>query len=102
MSVNKLTKDDLTRKFIDLADKNNTYLERVSNILENINDNNKVHGKALNLLKNSTDTNTVATNNMIKAFDRMFFLLVIVVLALIVLAGVKNIKDFLPFLHFPL
>ena len=98
----KLTKDVLTQKLIDLNEKTNVYMERVANVLSELNDNNKTHSKALNLMKTAVDNNTYANNNMASIFNKMifilFFLLVLVVVALIILAGVKNVKDILPFL----
>lgn len=99
--MSKLTKDELTRKLIDLNEKTNVYMERVANVLSELNDNNKTHTRALNFMKTAVDNNTTASNNMILIFNKMifilFFLLVLVVVALIILAGVKNIKDVLPF-----
>lgn len=107
--MGKLSKDDLVERLIDLNQKSNVYMERVANVLTELNDNNKTHAKVLNLTKVAVDSNTEATKVMgegfkisageiTKNFNRMFLLIVILVLVLAVLAGVKNIKDFLPFL----
>lgn len=59
-----------------------------SEILREINDQNKLHKQAL-------DTNTSAIKEMTKSFNKIWYIFWIVILALIVLAGAEKILKFL-------
>jgi hypothetical protein len=83
-----MTKDELTLKFIDLSEKSTKYMERVSNVLYELNDSNKLHKQAI-------DINTLATKEMTKSFNKVWYILWIVILALVVLAGAEKVLKFL-------
>lgn len=83
-----MTKDQLTEKFIDLTEKSILYMEKVSNVLVQLNDQNKLHKVAI-------DTNTSATKEMTKSFNKIWTILWIVILALVVLAGAEKVLKFL-------
>ena len=85
--VKKLTKNNLISKFIALNEKTNVYLEKVSMILEELNDQNKLHTEAIKV-------NTQATKEMTKSFNRIWLILWIVILALVVLAGAEKVLKF--------
>lgn len=82
------TKDDLVLKFIQVNEKTNLFMERVSNVLVQLNDNNKLHKEAIN-------ANTDATKELVKSFNRIWTVFFIIILALVVLAGAEKILKFL-------
>jgi len=84
----KLTKNNLINRFINLNEKTNVYLEKVSMILEELNDQNKLHTEAIKV-------NTQATKEMTKSFNKIWLILWIVILALVVLAGAEKILKFI-------
>lgn len=84
-----MTKDQLTEKFIDLNEKSVLFMEKVSNVLVQLNDNNKLHREAI-------ITNTEATKEMTKSFNKIWYIFIVVILALVVLAGAEKVLDFLP------
>ena len=84
-----MTNKELTDKFIDLTEKSVLYMEKVSSVLVQLNDQNKLHKKAI-------DTNTSATKEMTKSFNKIWTILWIVILALVVLAGAEKVLKFLP------
>ena len=84
----KLTKNNLVNKFISLNEKTNVFLEKVSMILEELNDQNKLHTEAIKI-------NTQATKEMTKSFNKIWLILWIVILALVVLAGAEKILKFI-------
>ena len=83
-----MTKDELTLKFIDLSEKSTKYMERVSNVLYELNDNNKLHKQAI-------DINTSATKEMTKSFNKVWYIFLLAILALVVLAGAEKVLKFL-------
>lgn len=83
-----ITKDDLVLKFIELNKKSNLFMERVSNVLIQLNDNNKLHKQAI-------DNNTEATKELVKSFNRIWAAFFIIILALIVLSGAEKVLKFL-------
>jgi len=90
-----MTKDDLIQKYIELNEKTITFMDKVSSVLEELNDNNKLHKQAI-------DTNTQATKEMTKSlnkiwnmFIRVWYIFVLTILALIVLAGAEKVLKFL-------
>lgn len=83
-----MTNKQLTDKFIDLTEKSVLYMEKVSNVLVQLNDQNKLHKQAI-------DTNTSATKEMTKSFNKIWIILWIVILALVVLAGAEKVLKFL-------
>ena len=83
-----MTNKELTEKFIELSEKNVLYMEKVFSVLTALNDNNKLHVKSLNV-------NTNATKEMTKSFNRIWYILWIVILALVVLAGAEKVLKFL-------
>jgi hypothetical protein len=84
-----MTSKEMIDKFIDLNEKSVLYMEKVSNVLIQLNDSNKLHHQAL-------ETNTSATHEMTKSFNRIWYVLWAVILALIVLAGAEKVLKFLP------
>jgi len=91
-----MTNKELTYKFIDLNEKSVLFMERVSNVLVQLNDNNKLHTQAITNVKEVIKTNTNATQDMTKSFDKFFKLLILVIIALIVLAGAEKALKFIP------
>lgn len=87
-----MTKDQLTEKFIDLNEKSVLFMEKVSNVLIELNDNNKLHKQAI-------EVNTVTTKEMTKSFNKIWYVFIIAVLALVVLAGAEKVLEFIP--HLP-
>jgi len=83
-----MTKDELLTKFIDLNEKTNVFLDRVSSVLKELNDQNKLHTEAI-------EANTEATREMTKSFNRIWYVFMIIILALIVLAGAEEVLKFL-------
>lgn len=83
-----MTNKELTDKFIDLSEKSVLYMEKLSNVMKSLNDNNRLHAKAL-------EVNTNATQEMTKSFNRIWYILWIVIVALIVLAGAEKVLKFL-------
>ena len=83
-----MTKDQLIEKFIDLNEKTNSYLDSVSMVLRELNDQNKLHAQAI-------EANTQETKEMTKSFNRIWYVFFIAVLALVVLAGAEKVLKFL-------
>lgn len=90
-----MTKDELILKFIDLSEKTNIYMERVSNVLTALNDNNKLHKQAIDVNTIATKELTKATDQQTKSFNKVWYIFWAVVLALIVLAGAEKALKFL-------
>lgn len=91
-----MTNKQLTDKFIDLTEKSVLYMERVSNVLSELNDNNKLHTQSIINGNEAIKVNTNATKDMTKSFDKFFKVFTIVILALILLAGAEKVLKFLP------
>jgi len=83
-----MTKDDLIQKFIEMNEKTITFMDKVSSVLEELNDNNKLHKQAI-------DVNTQATKEMTKAFNKIWYIFLLIILALIVLAGAEKVLKFI-------
>jgi len=83
-----MTKDDLIQKFIDLNERSIVFMDKVSSVLSELNDNNKLHKQAI-------DINTQATKEMTKAFNKIWYVFLLVILALIVLAGAEKVLKFI-------
>ena len=83
-----MTNKQLTDKFIDLNEKSVLYMEKVSNVLIQLNDQNKLH-------KTAIDTNTTATKEMTKSFNKVWYIFWLFALALIILAGAEKVLKFL-------
>lgn len=83
-----MTKDQLIGKFIELNQNTNVYMERVSNVLVQLNDNNKLHRTAI-------EANTTATKEMTRSFNKIWYIFWAVIVALIVLAGAEKALKFL-------
>ncbi len=81
-----MTKDELIEKFISLNEKTNVFLERVSKVLEEVNDQNRLHTRAI-------EVNTEATREMTKSFSRVWKIFFLTICALIVLALAEKIKS---------
>jgi len=91
-----MTKDELTNKFIELNEKSVKYMGQVSNILYQLNDNNKLHKQAIDINTVATKDMASSTKEMTKSFNKVWVILWIIVLALIVLAGAEKVLNFLP------
>lgn len=74
-----MKKDELLNKFIELNEKTNVYMDRISHILSQLNDQNKLHKEAI-------DINTQATKEMTKSFNRIWVVFFLVIFSIIVLA----------------
>lgn len=90
-----MSKDELILKFIDLNEKTNTYMERVSNVLTALNDNNKLHKQAIDVNTAATKQLTEATKQQTKSFNKVWYIFWMVIVALIVLAGAEKALKFL-------
>ena len=90
-----MTKDELILKFIDLNEKTNVYMEKVSNVLTALNDNNKLHKQAIEVNTKATDNLTQATKEQTKSFNKIWYIFWAVIVALIVLAGAEKALKFL-------
>lgn len=89
--------EELMKEILSLSKKFNATvvnLEKTmavhSEILRQINDQNKLHKQAI-------DINTVATKEMTKSFNKIWYVFWIVILALVVLAGAEEVLKFLSF-----
>jgi len=91
-----MTKDELTNKFIELNEKSVKYMGQVSNVLTQLNDNNKLHKQAIDINTVATKDMASSTKEMTKSFNKVWVILWIIVLALIVLAGAEKVLNFLP------
>ena len=91
-----MTKDELTNKFIELNQKTVKYMGQVSNVLYQLNDNNKLHRQAIDINTVATKDMASSTKEMTKSFNKVWVILWIIVLALIVLAGAEKVLNFLP------
>ncbi len=88
------TKDDLFSLFIEVQKENTKYMGQVATALDSINDNNVLHSKAIN-------DNASATMEMVRVFNRffngyfkvMFFAFILIIAALIVIAGAEKAFD---------
>jgi hypothetical protein len=76
------------QELLKLVRCNTKFMERVSQTLEAINDSNVLHKKAI-------DENTSATREMAKSFSRVWYILLLVICALIVLAGAEKVFRFI-------
>lgn len=90
-----MTKDELIGKFIELNEKTNVYMEKVSNVLVQLNDNNKLHKKAIDVNTEATKNMTVALKEQTKNFNKIWYIFWAVIVALIVLAGAEKALKFL-------
>lgn len=96
----KMKNADVIEKIIELSEKFNSTVSSLekglavqSEILREINDQNKLHKQAI-------DVNTAATREMTKSFNKIWYIFWVVILALIVLAGAGRILDFIPLSKF--
>lgn len=80
-----MTKDELVNKIITLVETNNVFLGKVSEVLEDLNDQNKLHTEALN-------KNTEATMEMAKSFNKVWKIFYLAIGVLVVLAIAEKIK----------
>ncbi len=90
-----MTNKDLIKEMVGLFSEFNKTLRRIdtaikvqSEILRELNDQNKLHKQAI-------DINTGATVEMTRSFNRIWYIFWLTVLALIVLAGAEKILKFL-------
>lgn len=91
--INKLI--ELSEKFNNTVSKMETAFSVQSEILRQINDQNKLHKQAI-------ETNTQATNDLsalvkeqTRSFNKMWYIFWIIVMALIVLAGAEKVFQFI-------
>ena len=91
-----MTKDELTNKFIELNEKTVKYMGQVSNVLYQLNDNNKLHRQAIDVNTVATKDMASSTKEMTKSFNKVWIILWVIILALIVLAGAEKVLNFLP------
>ena len=91
-----MTKDELTNKFIELNQKTVKYMGQVSNVLYQLNDNNKLHRQAIDVNTVATKDMASSTKEMTKSFNKVWIILWVIILALIVLAGAEKVLNFLP------
>jgi hypothetical protein len=91
-----MTKDELTNKFIELNEKSVKYMGQVSNVLYQLNDNNKLHRQAIDVNTVATKDMASSTKEMTKSFNKVWIILWVIILALIVLAGAEKVLNFLP------
>jgi hypothetical protein len=86
---------DLLQDLIDLSNKFNDTIVNIektmavnNEILRAINDQNKMHKQAI-------ETNTIATREMTKSFNKIWYIFWIAILALVVLAGAEKVLKFI-------
>lgn len=86
---------ELLQDLIELSNKFNDTIVNIektmavnNEILRAINDQNKLHQQAI-------ETNTVATKEMTKSFNKIWYIFWVVVLALVVLAGAEKVLKFI-------
>lgn len=86
---------DLLQDLIDLSNKFNDTIVNIektmavnNEILRAINDQNRMHKQAI-------DTNTAATREMTKSFNKIWYIFWLVILALIVLSGAEKVLKFI-------
>ena len=90
-----MTKDDLIQKFIEMNERTITFMDKVSLVLEELNDNNKLHKQAIDVNTQATKEMTQTTREMIKHLNKIWYILFLVILALIVLAGAEKVLKFI-------
>jgi len=90
-----MKKDDLIQKFIEMNEKTITFMDKVSSVLEELNDNNKLHKQAIDVNTQATKEMTQITKEMIKHLNKIWYILFLVILALIVLAGAEKVLKFI-------
>ncbi len=83
-----MTKDDLIQKFIEMNERSIVFMDKVSSVLTELNDNNKLHKQAI-------DINTQATKEMTRSFNKIWYIFLLIILALIVLAGAEKVLKFI-------
>jgi hypothetical protein len=92
----KYTKDKLIEELLSHNTEVVKQMANIANSLQNINDSNLLHSKTI-------DDNTLSIKKMVEvngSFLKMFrFILIIVVAALIILAGAEKVTKLLPFLN---
>ena len=89
----KYTKDKLIEELLTHNQAVAGYMAHIADALQNINDSNTLHANAI-------DENTTEIKNMVKVnssfLDFVRWILIVLVLAIIVLAGAEKVLDFLP------
>ena len=89
----KYTKDKLINELLIHNQAVAKYMAHIADALQSINDSNTLHANAIN-------SNTTEIKNMIKVnssfLDFVRWILIVLVLAIIVLAGAEKVLDFLP------
>ncbi len=90
--IKKITKDNMIERFIELNEKTTLFMDRITQVLEDLNHNNKLHKQAIEI-------NTQATKEMTKSFSRIWYVFLIIVLALVVLAGAEKVLKVLTIIN---
>jgi len=89
----KYTKDKLIEELLVHNQAVAGYMAHIASALEDINDANTLHANAIN--ENTTEIkNMIKVNSSFLGFIR--WILIVLVLAIIVLAGAEKVLDFLP------
>ena len=90
-----LSKDDLVMMFIETQRKTSEFMGRVSTAIEKLNDSNILHVQALQINTRATEKMTTAVESQQNTFK---WILMIIIMALVVLAGAEKIIEFIPLL----
>ncbi|MEM5875579.1 MAG: hypothetical protein QXX45_03365 [Candidatus Aenigmatarchaeota archaeon] len=93
---------DLVNKLIELSEKFNCTISKMetafsvqSEILRQINDQNKLHQKAIEANTQATKDLSVLVKEQTKSFNRFWYIFWIVIMALIVLAGGEKVFQYI-------
>lgn len=89
----KYTKDKLLDILIDANKKMTDYMGQVANAIHSMNDNNILHRKAIEVNTDATKQMTVAVKSQLSLTK---WILIVLVLAIVVLAGAEKVLKFLP------
>ncbi|MEM4711394.1 MAG: hypothetical protein QXL18_05600 [Candidatus Woesearchaeota archaeon] len=99
-----MTNKQLINKLIELSEKfNNTILKIEtafsvqSEILRQINDQNKLHKQAIEINTQATKDLSILVKEQIKSFNKIWYIFWLIIMALIVLAGAEKVFQFIKF-----
>ena len=105
----KYTKDILIETVIEQQKATTKFMERLTSTMESLNDNNVLHRVAIESNKQAIDINSKATDSMTTAIkiqsaylkmqaNYVKWITIVLVVAIIVLAGAEKALKFIPFL----
>lgn len=93
---------ELVNKLIELSEKFNNTISKIetafsvqSEILRQINDQNKLHKQAIETNTQATKDLSTLVKEQTRSFNKMWYIFWIVIMALVVLAGAEKIFQFI-------